>query len=203
MISLPAITPGNRLAALCLGYLLFCLCYLGSHALAYTRANYLPLTQLDALIPAWPASLWLYLSQFLLLPLAFMLERDSLRLSRAYYAMLAATLISCTIFVAWPTTVGQEMRAISGWTQQAWHWFYQLDVAGNCFPSLHVSLASLAAWLLAGRGGIWRLLAPGWAALIMLSVLTTRQHRLVDVLGGLCVAALCLRLADTKPRLAC
>jgi membrane-associated phospholipid phosphatase len=64
-----------------------------------------------------------------------------------------------------------------------------MDVPGNCFPSLHVSLAVLAAGLLMGRGGSWRILAPMWASAIVLAVVTTRQHRVIDVVGGLLVAA--------------
>ncbi|QNM94780.1 phosphatase PAP2 family protein [Chitinimonas koreensis] len=187
---LPAITAANRLPALVLGYLLFCALYLGSYALGRGRAVQLEAGLLDRWLPDWPASLWLYLSQFLLLPLAFLLEWRSARLTRAYYAMLAATLASCAVFVAWPTTVGQAMRGGDALTAAGWQALYALDVAGNCFPSLHVALSLLAAGLLMGRGGLWCVAAPAWAAAIALSVLTTRQHRAIDVAGGAAVALL-------------
>lgn len=191
MRPLPPIQVGNRAVALAAGYALFCVLYLGSFAVSHPRAVYLAPGWLDLALPAWPGSLWLYLSQFILLPLAFALETRSERLTHAFYAMLTATLVSCAVFVLWPTTVGQTMpTAPADPTGVAWRWLYTLDVPGNCFPSLHVALAALAAWLLAGRGGPWRIAAPVWALAIAVSVVTTRQHRAIDVAGGLAVALL-------------
>lgn len=190
MTPLPPITPHNRARALLLGYGLFCLLYLGSYHLSADRAVYLPPSRWDDRVPVWPASIGIYLSQFLLLPWAFWQEQRPARLTRCYYAMLLATLLSCAIFVIWPTTVGQTITSPQPLTAALWQGLYYFDVPGNCWPSLHVALAALAATLLAGCGRYWRWLAPLWAGLIALAVVTTRQHRLVDVAGGLLVAGL-------------
>lgn len=203
LLGLPSVTPGNRVRAMVLGYLAFCMLYLGSFALSHPRATYLEPSLWDEQVPGIPSSLWVYLSQFVLLPLAFLLEDRSARLTRAYYAMLAATILSCAVFLIWPTTVGQSMAATHALTAEAWRWLYLFDVPGNCFPSLHVALAMLAGWLLAGRRGPWLWLAPVWSLAIALSTLTTRQHRLIDVAGGAAIAFLCLWLTAGQGRRRC
>lgn len=201
--NLPLITAQNRWRSLAIGYLGFSLFYLASFGLSHSRATYLPITTWDAQFPRLPSSVWIYLSQFVLLPLAYGLEGDSRRLSRAYYAMLLATIVSCSLFVAWPTTVGQPIATDHPATATAWQLLYFFDVPGNCFPSLHVALAIIAAWLLAGRGKMWMFLAPSWATAIAVSVLTTRQHRLVDIAGGISIAALSMWVTNTVARRQC
>jgi membrane-associated phospholipid phosphatase len=65
---------------------------------------------------------------------------------------------------------------------------YSLDPPDNLFPSLHISLTALAAlavWKADRRYGA--ILFAG-LVLVAISVCTTKQHFIVDVLGGLVVA---------------
>ncbi len=189
---LPPITRGNVGRALLCGYFAFCALYIGSFQLARDRAVYLAPSALDLYIPEWPASIWIYLSQFVLLPVALLSETDNARRSSAYYAMLASTVASSLVFLIWPTTVGQSMSGDDSLLSIVWHWLYFFDVPGNCFPSLHVALSSIACWMLVRRATIWRTIAPAWWLAIAMSTLTTRQHRLVDVGGGIAVALVAL-----------
>jgi membrane-associated phospholipid phosphatase len=67
---------------------------------------------------------------------------------------------------------------------------HRVDVATNWFPSLHVALAWLAVGGYASHGWRARATATTGALAITLSTLTTGQHLLVDVAGGLLTAAL-------------
>jgi PAP2 superfamily len=74
------------------------------------------------------------------------------------------------------------------------HWvvsaIYSLDPPYNLFPSLHVCITALAAisvWKADRRYGAVLFLGLGQVAI---SVCTTKQHFLLDVLGGLALAAL-------------
>lgn len=202
-LRLPPITRANVGRALVFGYCGFCALYIGSFQLARDRAVYLQPGALDLHIPEWPASIWIYLSQFVLLPLALLSETDDARRSSAYYAMLAATVASSLVFLVWPTTVGQSIKDGDALVSTVWRWLYFFDVPGNCFPSLHVALSSIACWLLVRRATIWRMIAPAWWLAIALSTLTTRQHRLIDVGGGIAVAFLALLMTRNLERGRC
>ena len=64
-------------------------------------------------------------------------------------------------------------------------WERSLDNAAGAFPSFHVIWAFLAAEVMARRwprsAWIWR----GWAAAVALACVTTGQHPVMDVVGGL------------------
>jgi membrane-associated phospholipid phosphatase len=67
---------------------------------------------------------------------------------------------------------------------------YYLDPPYNLFPSAHLSIAATAAL------SVWKVARPSGAAifvgvgLVAVSVCTIKQHFLVDVIGGLVLAAL-------------
>lgn len=185
---LPAIRPGRIGLALLLGYLLFCLLYLGSHA--WRLQPPLPLQRgvIDTAIPLLDWSIWIYLSQFLLLPLAIVKARDDTDRSRVFYASLLATLIAASVFLLWPTQLQRPPQPSGGLTGLAWALLFARDVDGNCFPSLHVALATLSGLALWRRG--WRVLAWSWPALIAAATLTTKQHVVWDTLAGTALAVL-------------
>ena len=61
---------------------------------------------------------------------------------------------------------------------------YDIDTPYGCFPSLHVAWAFVSALTCyrvhAGVGWV----AAGWATLIAVSTLYTKQHYVVDVIAG-------------------
>lgn len=168
------------------------------------RAVTLPATWLDgrvgvsdaALLPY--ASLWLYVS----LAPAFAAHAGALRAQAKGAAAIAG--LGLAIFWIFPTVTpafGVD------WTQYP---LLQLlknsDAGGNAFPSLHVAFASYGALLLASQ--LASLGAPRWVrglnwlwcAAIVYSTLATRQHVVVDVLGGLALTRIALCLAWRRPR---
>jgi membrane-associated phospholipid phosphatase len=67
---------------------------------------------------------------------------------------------------------------------------YSLDTRYNCFPSLHVAnsfVSALACYRVHKKVGIAAML---WSALIAVSTLFTKQHYVVDVIGGTMMALL-------------
>jgi membrane-associated phospholipid phosphatase len=65
-----------------------------------------------------------------------------------------------------------------------------IDTPGNCFPSLHVAGAVFfaACYNMLSKSKMSKILMWIWTAAITLSVLTTKQHYLVDVFGGIILA---------------
>jgi membrane-associated phospholipid phosphatase len=198
MIRVPAIHRGNLGRALFVGYASFCLLYLGAGFTRLGSPTILTGSAWDAAVPFVEWSIWIYVSQFALLPLAFVLARDDLDRHRAYYASLAATAIAAVVFVAWPTQIARPAIVGEDLTAAAWRLLYSSDVPGNCFPSLHVALSVIAGTVL------WRsdrrLVALLWPGLIAVSTLTTRQHVLLDVAAGAALAIACWSLAPRFAR---
>ncbi|HUQ28220.1 MAG TPA: phosphatase PAP2 family protein, partial [Usitatibacter sp.] len=65
---------------------------------------------------------------------------------------------------------------------------YSSDVRYNCLPSLHVAQCFLAAF---ACGQVHRgvgTVAIAWATLVALSTLFTKQHYVLDVVGGVALA---------------
>lgn len=175
-----------------LGYIAFSAVYLGSGTLHLVTPTMLIPGALDAAVPFLDWTVWIYLTQFLLLPTAIAFARDDVDRSHTFYAMLLATIVAATIFLTWPTQIARDTPAANGLTGLAWRLLHYADTPANCFPSLHVSLAVVAARALWRRGAL--VLATIWPVLIAISTLTTRQHVAWDIAGGLLLAAFALWL---------
>jgi membrane-associated phospholipid phosphatase len=187
MIRAPLITRDNQLRALVLGYVLFSVIYLTAGMVHWRPPQLLAGNAVDAAIPLLEHSVWIYASQFLLAPLGIVLARDDADRSRAFYAMLLATLLAAPLLVAWPTQIDRPQLHVGAPTAYVWLLLYRVDVPTNCFPSLHVALACISGTALWRRG--WRLWGTVWPALICISTLTTKQHVTWDVAGGMLLAA--------------
>ena len=143
-----------------------------------------------ALLPY--ASLWLYVS------LAPAIAADMASLRR--YVAGALTIASLGLATYWlfPTvTPGFGVD----WAQYpALQLLKASDLGANAFPSLHVAFAAYTAVVIArelrslqspawARGVNW-----AWCAAIVYSTLATRQHVMVDVIGGLALTWFAVRL---------
>lgn len=140
---------------------------------------------IDAAIPLWPWTAWIYLTYFALMP-SFVVA------SRGRGALLAAAMLvvlgNLAINNLVPTEVG---RVVDPDTVS---WPLSRIIAGDtpraALPSGHVSLpTALTALSFIGRLR-WRWVYAAWALLLTASVLTTRQHVLLDAVAGLAYGAL-------------
>lgn len=192
-MKLPVIHRQNSGRAILFGYLLFCCLYLFAGHFYFSSPTALVLSDLDRLIPLIPWSIIIYLSQFLLLFLALWLPETTER-TIVYYAMLLATIIASMVFLLYPTELPRPVINSYDWLNRLWQGLFIVDTSTNCFPSLHVALATLAAIALRTRNRFWRWLAPGWATLIVVSTLTTKQHCIVDIIGGVALAGIAITI---------
>jgi membrane-associated phospholipid phosphatase len=187
-MKLPLLQSSNKGKYILAGYLIFCLFYCGSAHIHVFPTQRLSFTFVDKMMPFLPDSIWIYNSQFLMVFLALWSCSNTVRRTATYYAMALATIISSLFFVFMPTEFPHQILHEDGVTGLLWKILYLTDTPQNCFPSLHVALAILAANALVILNRYWRVLAPLWATLICISTLTTKQHYLVDILGGIVVA---------------
>src|SRR6185436_14225959 len=101
--------------------------------------------------------------------------------------LLQPSLIDRAIpFLPWTIALYLTTIARPAVDSAAFDGLWLFDVPENCFPSLHVSLAIIAAayWPRARWIGI------AWAIAIAVSTMTTKQHYFVDVAGGIAMGFL-------------
>lgn len=156
----------------------------------------LPLTALDRWIPFWTWTVWLY---FLLIAMAIVLPL-LVRDGGVFRWILGAYGVSMTtavlFFLLWPTEYPRPAWPLDdSWHSAAYRWLTLVDTPQCCFPSAHVIVPALACtglWRDGRRGGLW---LPLLVATCTLAILTTKQHYVWDLFGGLAAAALGMALS--------
>lgn len=158
----------------------------------------MPVTALDEWIAFRPGALWLYVSLWLLVPLAPGLLTDRGELLDYYRAVIALSLAGMAVFLLWPTA--SPHPRIDWVRYPPFGPIIAADDAGNALPSLHAAFAVFSAlWLerLLRRAGapLWlRLASAGWALAVLYSTLATRQHVAVDIAAGSVLGAVAAAL---------
>lgn len=195
MIRLPAIDRKSKWLAFTAGYAIFCVLYVFTGRIYLRDASLPPMWAPDRFIPFIGWTVWIYHTQFIFLLLSVRALKTRKSITFTLYSMGLASAISFFVFFFYPTTLPRPLIETKGLTGQAFQFLYSIDAASNCFPSLHVALACLAAAGIAKERAGWGVFAIVWAGLICLSTMTTKQHYFADVIGGVCVAVVCRALA--------
>lgn len=152
-------------------------------------------------IPLVPWMVWPYLSLVatFFLPM-FALRKPAIRVLCRRLSI--ATVFSGLCFLVLPADLGHTRLATVPDHGPAFAFIHALDLPHNLVPSLHVSwsLILLLALRRASRGWVRRMF-EAWLALLLVAVLLTHQHHVLDVLGGILVAlgAHALVLGDEPP----
>jgi membrane-associated phospholipid phosphatase len=176
----------KRLLVILAAYAAFCIVYLGAPRLAWHAPLSLSPSAVDRVIPFMPWTIAVYLSQFGILFLALWRARD---VRPALTAAAVATMVAAMIFIVAPTAIARPQT-----DNAAFAALWTFDVATNCFPSLHVALAMIAAAFWPYRR--WRPAAASWAIAIAASTLTTKQHYALDILGGAVLGVIAIRASQ-------
>ncbi len=154
-------------------------------------------TRFDAWIPLWPVWVVPYL---LCLPVWIagliwaVLKMDE-ELFRSFASACLFVQVSAMLsFYFFPTYVKRPVLTAGNWATQILQMVYRNDGDYNAFPSGHVYQTALICLfynqLYPNHSGVW----IGIMVIVALSTLFTRQHYLVDPLGGLAIAWLGYRL---------
>lgn len=150
-------------------------------------------TPLDTWLPFWPSWIWIYISVlpfFLYAALTLTPPLFSTTLKRVVTAHLCTYPFFFLIPSDYPRPLGLDPETFYGWGYGVMH---SIDQANNTFPSLHVSLTFVIMHHLY-RNGMPAWLAYGYALIISLSTLLTKQHYIIDVLGGIMIFLVTLTL---------
>jgi membrane-associated phospholipid phosphatase len=163
-----------------------------------------PLTWFDRAIPFQPGWVWVYLSLYLLNPIGPLLTRsraDVLRYARGIVFLFVSG-IAC--FALLPVAGPRPVNAHGPWLYER---LITVDRIYNSFPSLHAACAAYSVLFAryasrdSSRPALRNVLlafAWAWAALILYSTIATRQHFVIDLLPGILLAWLTMRLIVAK-----
>lgn len=189
---------------------LFVLTFAGYYAIGLTASTVTARTlrtPLDDAIPLVPACMWLYVWVYTAMVYPCFVVRCPFLFRRAVLGYAIVVVVSLATWIALPvTSIGLRPDASSidistfeGWGLKV---NYTLDPPFNCFPSLHMSIATLAGLSAARARALW-----GWAALppvlgIGVSILTVKQHWIVDGVAGALLGLAAYALVVHRARVA-
>lgn len=182
--------------------------FTAAHAVVYMVGNHwplseprlLPMTFIDRDTPFLPATVFLYVSDYLLAFVAFLSleKRESVR--RFVWVFMSCVGVAGLIHWVFPTTyprdqfpIPQDAHLLSQLALKILRFF---DSPNSCLPSLHVATATGSAVLVYREN---RRLSMGlfvWAMVVCASTLTAKQHYVVDVLAGWLTFAVVLYVVD-------
>ncbi len=166
------------------------LAYLAVSGVASRLRNVSLFTPADKVLPALPRSLWLYLSFFPYCFLAAFHGGSVRRTGRLLSCVALESLVSYRSFLKFPSAYPRAaIHDEDPGLDAAWHTLHEADPPSNTFPSVHVGHAYLLALALSHHLPRQRSDALMlWASLITASTLTTKQHYLIDLAGGVVAA---------------
>ncbi len=150
------------------------------------RTLHMPELALDRAWPVQPVWTLVYGSLYFAVFLPMVVLRQEEHIRRTLWALVMIWIVGSAGWLIYPTMLPRPSPATlgAGFCDWALQIAYTWDAPYNCFPSLHVAQAVLAAFTcnLVSRG--IGLAAGVWASLIAISTLFTKQHYVADVIAG-------------------
>lgn len=150
-------------------------------------------TPLDAVIPYVPGAWPLYQSVYLLVFLPVRLYSRPEEMRRGAAANAACMAAAYALFLLYPVRDGAPLAGaapLAGSVLAGGNFAMLFDDRGmNCFPSLHVALATIAAICCARADRRLGILAWTLTALVALASLLLKRHYVLDLPAGLALGA--------------
>ena len=162
----------------------------------------LPIDHTFRLIP-W--TLIIYIGAYIIWTVGYAtvaLQDDREKSERFFSAVHLAKIILLVCYIAFPTTadIRPELTGTTVW-DNLYRFLYSIDPSDNYFPSLHC----FASWIcfIGVRGKKefplwWRITSFLLAIAVFISTITTRQHAIIDIFGGIALAEISYALSNIK-----
>jgi membrane-associated phospholipid phosphatase len=147
----------------------------------------LPLSWVDQAVPFVPQTLWIYVSEYIFFPAVYITCKDLVNANKYLYSFAALWIISVAIFT-YPRDLFPLTQDLDALTHMTFSTLRVADNPSNCCPSLHVSSVFLSSFIFVDEQRKKFPFFFGWASLIALSTLTTKQHYFIDIMTGLLMA---------------
>ena len=171
--------------------------YCGSRIIAGDWYHYNIESSLDRMIPLWAPSVIIYLGCYLFWGVNYVLiaQQDRETVCRFFSADFLSRVVCLIFFLIFPTTNVRPVLDTSGFWNQILNYVYSVDAADNLFPSIHCLVSWFCYIGIRGKNNIpvwYRGLSCIMALLVCVSTLLTKQHVIIDVIGGVLLAEFCL-----------
>lgn len=167
--------------------------YYAGNAIAKNWFHYNLEFSIDPMVPFLPWTLSIYIGCYLFWAINYVLcaHQENAQAYRFFCADFIAKAICFVFFILLPTTnVRPDILGDTFW-ELGITLLYQVDAPTNLFPSIHCLVSWFCFIGIRKNKNIplwYRILTLFIAIAICLSTLTTRQHVIVDVLGGILLA---------------
>lgn len=177
--------------------------YFGSRLITKTWMHFDMTTSLDLAIPFLPWTISIYLGCYIFWCVNYYLcaTQNKLNRDRFFCADIIAKGICFLLFLLIPTTNIRPTVGNSTIWDTLMKLLYRLDSADNLFPSIHC-LVSWFCWIGVRKrtdiSSFYRYFSFFMAISVCISTLTTKQHVIVDVIGGILLAEICYCIAGFK-----
>ena len=202
-LKISALIPKQHIIPLIFAFTFNMAVYMGARAIAGEWKHYHIEGPLDGLIPLWTPSAAVYLGCYLFWTLNYVLiaRQGKNDVCRFFAADVLSRIVCFVIYLMFPTTNTRPVIEPDGFWNQTMLLVYEIDAADNLFPSIHCLVSWFCYIGLRGRKEIplwYRGASLVMAVLVCISTLTTKQHVVIDVFGGVFLAEICYWIAK-KP----
>jgi hypothetical protein len=193
-------TAAQRWRFLALNAALFALCYGLSNRYGAELAQDANLaTTWDRQILFLPWMIVPYMSSGVFFAACFFWTRELAALRALSLRLLLCTALAGLVFVLWPLKVHPRPPLTPGLFATLFTLLGRMDQPYNQLPSLHVAYCLVIAASLHNYFHIFiRMLLRAWLLLTALSTLFTYQHHLLDVVAGVALGLMSLKLITPK-----
>lgn len=181
---------------------LFCLTiYFGANEVASTlKRHYGIYFEFEKDIPLIPWMIYIYASFHLLLLLNLFIIKDPKVIKAYTISLMSSTLIASVVFLIFPGELGfSRTDNIVGY-ETMYLFLHQIDHPFNLYPSLHITFSVITAFAMFDqtKSKWFSFFLVTWIVLICCSVILVHQHHLFDILTGLLLAYLVVKLIYRK-----
>lgn len=143
---------------------------------------------LDRAIPFVAPFVWIYLTVYMMFVIPFLLIRDPRFFRLCALSYLSVIAVTIAAFVIYPVRYERPPVFVDSLHTWAVSLVYAFDAPVNCFPSMHASVAMMAALIMLEVSTPVGVLALLHTILIGASTLFIKQHYILDILGGFALA---------------
>lgn len=175
--------------------ILFLILYLGSNYLNTGRDYYFQLyLPFEEDIPFFEWAIYPYLSIFFFFVIPFCYA-DIFDLEKLEKSFIFAIIISCILFLIFPTKLGFQLTPIHN-NNLFYSFLKQVDHPHNLVPSLHVCFTSIVFLFLKKRERriSFIIFFIIWVMFIYCSVVFIHQHHLIDIFAGVALSLISIKI---------
>lgn len=187
--------PKYSIIPLIFGFLFNSILYKYAMVITENWTKYDFTTELDRLIPVVPSSTIIYLGCYIFWVANYVLiaQIGKEHFYQFQVADLLSRVVCFLIYIIMPTTNVRPYVENIGIFEKILNWVWSVDPAANLFPSIHCLVSWFCYIGIRGKEQIplwYQRFSLIFAILVCISTQLTKQHYLIDIVGGILLAEL-------------